>query len=205
LKKLIYFFTFLIISIILFLFNLNLVFAASIGVSPAMLILENESINKSITIINTNNESLDFEVKCKNNMFEFIPNVGRLKKNSNLIVKVFLNPYLDLINGSYDDLIFVTVSKKGNLKNGVGIKASINLTKDISSVEYYFVNETSKENITKNINILENKDKLGNLITGMNVLYNGKIKGNAFVSVIFVGIIIWMLYLLVRENKIDKN
>ena len=205
-KSIIFFFTVLIISLIILLLNINLALASSIGVSPAMLIFENESINRSITIINTNNESLSFDVKSKNDLLGFKPENGKLKQNSNLIIDVYFNPHIDMVNGSYEDIIFVTVFKQGNLKNSVGIKVFLNISKNISSVEYYLMAQTFYDkNITKSEFISE-KGKLGNLITGMSVFYDGELKGNSFISIIIIGIIILCLYLLIKENKIrDKK
>lgn len=171
-----------------------------------MLVFENESINRSITIINTNNESLSFDVKSKNDLLGFKPEKGKLKQNSNLIIDVYFNPHIDMVNGSYEDIIFVTVFKQGNLRNSVGVKVDLNISKNISSVEYYLINQTYNDgNITYNGSVLEN-GKFGNLITGMSIFYDGKLKGNSFISVFIIGIIILCLYLLIKENKIrDKN
>ncbi|MBT4541032.1 hypothetical protein HOC35_05955 [Candidatus Woesearchaeota archaeon] len=206
-RKLIYFFVFFICSILVLLVSINVVLATSIGVSPAKIFLENESVNKSITIININNKTLNFELKSNEALLSFIPSHGKLKKNTNSKITVIINPNIDIQQGNYDELIIVSVFNKGNLKNSVGIKAMVNITKNISSVDYYFVNGGLEDNY--NNNSLSNQEdntndtKVGNLITGMGIFYNGKIKGNDFVNLGIIALLIVLLYLFIREKKKD--
>ena len=91
-RKLIYFFVFFICSILVLLVSINVVLATSIGVSPAKIFLENESVNKSITIININNKTLNFELKSNEALLSFIPSHGKLKKNTNSKITVSVTP-----------------------------------------------------------------------------------------------------------------
>ena len=194
---------FLVLSIII-----AIVDATSIGVSPAKIFFENETVNKTLFILNSNNATLYFTLKTDESFVVFDPADGKLKPNSKKQIKVMIDPTQDFSKGIYNDIILVGAFKneKNSFKNGVGIKVKLNVTKDIIGVDYYFFNESfvDLDNFSDPAETLNETDPgkgLPNLITGMAVMYNTNVKGKEWVNLIVVAVLIMLLYLFVRGRK----
>ena len=180
--------------------------AAGIGVSPPMIFLENESVNQTLWIINSNNESFDFEVSSTNNFLDFSSDNGKLPKLGKKSISVTLNKKQGFDNKTYEDIILISISKnKNSVKNSIGVKAKLNITKKINPIEFYFINgslDNGYSNITANASL---KDTKQNLITGMSVFFNTKVKNNPIINVILVGVLIFLLYLFIKEPDVENN
>ncbi|MBI4453203.1 hypothetical protein HY636_01015 [Candidatus Woesearchaeota archaeon] len=209
------------ILIIIFL-NPILSYATAIGISPAKIYL-NESVNKTITLMNPNNETVLFTLTSMNGAVAFNKINGKIKADVKESITVLINPQKSFEKGVYDDIILVTAfqnkdifqNKGANFKNSIGIKAVLNVTKDINATDYYFYDEFSNETIEKQIdnsidnNIKDNERnqtiKPPNLITGMAVFYDSKIKDNNWINLIVVIIFIVALYFFVKEKKDNEK
>lgn len=178
------------------------VYATSIGVYPEKIFFDNvtnKSIDKKeLMIINPNNESVYFSISAAEDMIDFSLKEGRINKNNRKRINVYPK-FEEISKGIYEDIAIVTVSKskKNNFKNGIGVKVVLNVTEDISNFSYYF--ENISEYYAEEGNITNTTKGLG-LITGFSVLYN-KTKGNAFVNLAIVALIILLLYYFTREKK----
>lgn len=212
---------FLLFILIIIFLNPLLSYAIPIGISPVKIYL-NESLNKTLTILNPNNETVYFTVKSTNNFISFNnakgkieeKNEGKIKSNSRESIVVFINPYLSFEKGVYDDIVLVNAfeNKNANFKNSIGIKAVLNITKDINATDYYFYDVNNDTNREINLDDTKENQKLkelknttnSNLITGMAVFYNGNIKDNNWINLIVVIIFITALYFFVKEKN-DNN
>ncbi|MFH1439339.1 MAG: hypothetical protein ABIG89_02155 [Candidatus Woesearchaeota archaeon] len=213
LVKFFIFFLFILLTILIILsICASAAIAASIGVSPAKIYLEtvHDTLNQSIFIFNSNEEDMFFSLNSMNGFVSFSSSDGKIKKNSNQQIIVFINPTLDFSKGIYEDIILISAfkNKKSNFKNNIGVMAILNITHDINAVEYYFVDSGSLNNsngsieLNKLINLDDNdKTKLSNLITGMSIAYNKNIKGSGLFNLCVVAVLIILLYLFVKEKN----
>ncbi|MBS3122961.1 hypothetical protein J4434_08840 [Candidatus Woesearchaeota archaeon] len=199
------------ILIIIFL-NPLLSYATAIGISPAKIYL-NESVNKTITLMNPNNETVQFTLTSMNDAVAFNKINGKIKAYVKESIIVLINPQKSFEKGVYDDIILVSAfrNKDANFRNSIGIKVLLNITKDINATDYYFYDDFGNETIEKLIdNSTSDSErnqtiKPSNLITGMAVFYSGKIKDNNWVNLIVVVIFIVALYFFVKEKKSDEK
>ncbi|MBT4823646.1 hypothetical protein HN695_04610 [Candidatus Woesearchaeota archaeon] len=200
------FFLFLIFFVLgLSLFSIS-VNAASIGVSPPKIFLENESVNQTLWIINSNNASFDFVVSSTNEFLSFFPSEGKLSKNSKKSISVVVNKKQGFDSKIYEDIILISVYKPGRkIKSSIGVKARLNITNQINPIEFYFANESLNDGLTDtSLNNSINHEE-HNLITGMSLFFNTKLKNNAFINVILVGLLIFLLSLFVKEPSQNKK
>lgn len=178
-------------SLVTLFLSLALSYAIPIGISPSKIYL-NESMNKTLTLLNPNNKITYFTIKSTNNFVSFNKvnkgeeksekNIedsvkkkveeqieekieGKIKSNSKENIIVLINPYLSFEKGVYNDIILVNAfeNKGVNFKNSIGIKVMINITEDINATDYYFYDENNEINREINLDDTKENQKLKEL------------------------------------------
>ncbi len=208
------FFGFFLCSMMFFSICSASVSATSIGVSPPKLEFGNENLSKSFVIFNPNNETLIFSVKSQNNYLIFsalskktqpsyILN-GKLKPLSSTNINASLNRNREFFQGEYKDLVFVSVYKDSSntFKNNIGIKVLLNVTQNLSKVDYYYDNTSFMfDNEISDSSIVQNSSKTSFMskFTGFSI-FDSSLKGNVWVGLALVGLLIVLLYLFIKEG-----
>jgi hypothetical protein len=202
--KIHYFFVLFFGGFIVFLINASDVHAISVGVSPPKLMFRDENSSQSFVIFNPNNETLQFSVKSSDDYLRFSTNSGKLKPMSSVKIKAEVSRVKELFQGTYEDIVLISVYKDNSnaFKSSAAIKTLLNITQNISMVDYYYDNTSLKfDDYISNRSIAEStgRSSLLGKITGFSV-FDSSLKGNVWVGLGLVALLIVLLYLFVKEG-----